>query len=212
MTVTAELALGELRIDADDGGFVVHGPGGAPEIDIFPDPDAVREWARFDDEGQFRPLSGAKTMRGGWRVRCRDEAELEAVIDAIYPLARRHQQLWSKGRLAIVPLDTVLGRQSGRYQVAAQLSERGRAIAGEALCGGCVKAPCWRGSFPAADDIPCPEPCSVLVALCREAALWEKDLPAPSEPDPAVGFAQFEEPGNGIRETVIAALRGENHG
>jgi hypothetical protein len=120
--------------------------------------------------------------------------------------------MWTEGRLAVVPLDTVLGRQSGRYEVAARLSERGRAIASEVLCGECVKAPCWRGSVPAAGEIPCPEPCSVLVALCREAALWEKDLPAPSQSDQSVGFAQFEQPGNEIRERVVAALRGRSNG
>ncbi len=212
MNVVAQRTVGELRIDADGEGFVVRGPGEPCEIDIGPDPDEVREWLRFDDRGRFRPLAGAKTLRTGWRVRCRDEAQLAAVIDAIYPLALRHQRLWAEGRLAIVPLDTVLGRQSGRYEVAARLSERGRAIASDMLCGRCVKAPLWRGAGPAAGGIPCPEPCSVLVALCREAALWEAVLPASAESDPSIGFAQFEEPGNEIREAVIAALRGAKDG
>ena len=43
-----------------------------------------------------------------------------------------------------------------------------------------------------------------MVALCREAALWQKEPPEPVEPDASVAFADFPTPGNAIRETYLA--------
>jgi hypothetical protein len=68
-----------------------------------------------------------------------------------------------------------------------------------------VKAPAWRGDQPAVDQIPCPEPCGVLVSLCREAALWQKDRPQPADVDPYVAFAAFDVPGNEVRERFLGA-------
>jgi hypothetical protein len=49
----------------------------------------------------------------------------------------------------------------------------------------------------------------VLVALAREAAIWEGELPWTAEPDPGVGFAEFETPGNVVRETYLRRMREE---
>ena len=46
----------------------------------------------------------------------------------------------------------------------------------------------------------------MFVALAREAAAWERDGAEPAPVDPAIPFAAFEEPGNEIREAVLAAL------
>ncbi|MCL6646686.1 MAG: hypothetical protein K6U88_17315, partial [Dehalococcoidia bacterium] len=60
--------------------------------------------------------------------------------------------------------------------------------------------------LPAPGSPPCPEACSVFVALAREAAAWEQEGAEPAPVDPAIPFAAFEEPGNEIREAVLAAL------
>ena len=33
--------------------------------------------------------------------------------------------------------------------------------------------------------MPCPEPCSVLLALCREAAVWQQERPHPTRRSPS---------------------------
>src|SRR6185437_2660421 len=100
---------------------------------------------------------------------------------------------------------------AGRYSVAASLDAHGRRLASEVLCSQCVRVPVWRGVQTDAAErggvarIPCPEPCSVLVSLCREAALWQQSPPVRSEPDRTVAFAAFETPGNEMREAYLAA-------
>lgn len=204
------LLLGQLTIDKGEDGFKVTGPTATAnedeensEVVLDCDPDALREWVRFDDRGRYRPLNGAKTMRAGWRLECRSIDELERCLEAVYPLALRHIELWRRRELEVAPIDRALNRQTGRYHKARDLSEAGRMLASEVLCGICVKAPVWRDVEPAAGQIPCPEPCSVLVALCREAAVWDEERPKAAEPDPKIGFADFEAPGNEVREAYL---------
>lgn len=167
--------------------------------------EELREVVRFDERGRYRPLSGAKSLPGGWRVRCRAD-DVDAVIEAVYPLATVHTRDWARSELRVVSLDDVLARQSGRYAIAASLDEDGRRLAREILCGDCVRSPVWAGEAPEGSEIPCPEPCSVFVSLCREAALWQDVRPDPSGIDPDVAYAAFEREGNAIREAYLARM------
>ena len=45
-----------------------------------------------------------------------------------------------------------------------------------------------------------------LIALCREAALWQQELPPPSTPDPDVAYADFATAGNETREAYLAGM------
>ena len=207
VTVTQE-TLGQLTIEPLEGGFSVQGPAdGSAERLVLPcDPAAIQQHMRRDDRGRYRPLSGARTLPSGWRLECRDGTELAEAVDAVYPLAATHRAQSNQGTLRVVPLASVLQRQSGRYAAAAELSDPGRAAAREALCGDCVRLPVWNGQAAKSDEIPCPEPCSVLVALCREGALWELNRPQPSAIDQAIGYADFTQPGNEIRERVLLLM------
>ena len=168
--------------------------------------DDVAEFVRTEDGGRYRPLSGARTLPRAWRYAARSAAERAAVIDAVYPLAPVHAQQLAAGTLRLVSLDEVLKRQSGRYESTSALSPGGRTRSSELVCGECVRTPVWRGDSCDSAGIPCPEPCSVLVAFCREAALWERETPEPAAPDPAVAWAAFEEPGNELRERYLHHL------
>jgi DR2241 stabilising domain/4Fe-4S iron-sulfur cluster binding domain len=203
--VTAVLGELLLRFGSDEA--IVEGPGpdpGARQVEA--DPDAIREFVRFDGDGRYRPLSGARSLPRNWHARFTDLTGLSAAVEAIYPLAFEHIAAYEEGRLVTVSLEEVLTRQSGRYASSASLGERGRGIAATALCRGCVRAPVWAGAPVAEGEIPCPEPCSVLVSLCREVAAWEAERPQRRRVDPAVGFAEFEHPGNEIREQCLALL------
>lgn len=202
----APSAIGELRIDADR----VCGPG-TPAVELPPDPEVIRRYVRFDDAGRYRPLPGARGLRSGWYVRTTATCTAVDIVEAVYPLALVHRQQAAAGSLRVVPLDAALARQSGRYESAASLSHRGRQLVRDILCGQCVRTPVWplatSDELPAPNSsLPCPEPCSVLIALAREAAAWEADPPPPAPPDPAVPVAAFETPGCTLRERLLAAI------
>lgn len=197
--------FGELRVERNDAGWMIYGPAAFAESPLVA-PGELREWTRTDALSRYRPLTGARTLRPGWRCRVLSGRELRETLEAIYPLATAHREQWQEGRLRVVGLDEVLRRQTGRYEAAAALSAAGRRAATDALCPRCVRVPIWSGAALAADDIPCPEPCSVMVSLCREAALWEVDRPTPAPVDPAVPFAAFETPGNELREATLRAF------
>ena len=204
MVTLRNFNLGQLAVEFDGETAVIHGPtGGVTEIEVESNEAALRNWVRHDAAGRYRPLPGANNLRADWRVRCSAALPLPAALDIIYPLAMLHLQQHRAGTLDVVPLQTVLERQTGRYARAVTLPSEARAVSANVLCGRCVKQPAWRGSTVERDQIPCPEPCSVLVSLCRDAASWES-APPPSVPvDPAIPWAAFESPGNEVREQYL---------
>ncbi|MDE2669859.1 MAG: DR2241 family protein [Chloroflexota bacterium] len=199
-----DFTLGEVAVAFRDGRVELSGPrSGADAHELTSTAEALREHVRFDEHGRYRPLSGARTLPGNWRVSL-SETLAEAAIDAIYPQALLHQQQASQGTLRVTTLDEVVARQRGRYRIAGELDAEGQERARDALCGRCVRAPVWAGEAEPEEEIPCPEPCSVMIALCREAALWQREPPQPSSPDPEVAFADFQTEGNEVREAYLA--------
>jgi hypothetical protein len=200
--------LGQLQLLVGLDEAVIVGPGPDPRAcELAGDPEAVRQHVRLDDEGRYRPLSGLRNLRSNWHARFTTLESFGAAVDAIYPLGQRHAALHAEGRLTVTTLDELFARQEGRYAVAADLSARGRELALGILCGSCVRVPLWTGAQVVSEGgIPCPEPCSLLLALCREAALWEREPPAITANDAQVPLGAFETPGNPIRETYIRAM------
>lgn len=190
--------LGQLTISDDAVG--VPGDG---EPHVIASADELFEYTRTDALGRYRPLTGAKTLRAGWRAPVSRALTAEQVIETVYPLALVHRRQLAEGTLRVVGLDEVLSRQSGRYEETAGLSEEGRRRATRTVCGECVRQPVWDGAASGPGEIPCPEPCSVLVAFCREAAVWEREWPGASAPDPDMPWAAFEDPGNELRERYL---------
>jgi len=190
--------LGQLTIDGDGLGV----PGPKEEV-LISTPDEVLTHTRTDNLGRYRPLSGAKTLPTGWRARFGEDLPAERAIEQVYPLALTHQRQFASGTLRVVSLEDVLSRQSGRYEEVASLSANARNRVVETVCGECVRRPVWDGASCSRDEIPCPEPCSVLVAFCREAAIWQAERPSPSPQDAAVAWAAFDIPGNELREAYL---------
>lgn len=199
-----DFPLGEVTVAFPEEGVALSGPSTGDEpLQLAPTIEALREHVRFDGIGRYRPLSGARTLPGNWRALLPDSLT-EAAIEAIYPQAMLHQEQARRGSLRVVPFEDVVARQRGRYRIAGELDGEGREHARAVLCGVCVRTPVWAGGEAAEGGIPCPEPCSVMVALCREAALWQRERPRPSGPDPEVAFAGFATAGNEIREAYLA--------
>ena len=199
-----DFTFGEVAVAFRDGRGELSGPrSGADARELTGTIEALREHVRFDDNGRYRPLSGARTLPGNWRVSL-PENLTEAAIDTIYPQALLHQRQAAQRTLRVTTLDEVVARQRGRYRVAGELDAEGQERARDALCDQCVRTPVWTGEAASGQEIPCPEPCSVMVALCREAALWQQEAPQPSSPDPEVAFADFQTEGNEVREAYLA--------
>lgn len=208
-----DFTFGELAVAFRVGQVEIRGPRSGPDAsELAGRVEALREHVRSDDCARYRPLSGARTMPGNWRVFL-PEMLTEAAIDAIYPQALLHQRQAAEGTLRVTPFEEVVARQQGRYRIAGELDTEGRERAREALCGRCVRTPVWAGEAASKEAIPCPEPCSVMVALCREAALWQREAPQASSPDPQAPFADFSAPGNEVREAYLARTpAGATHG
>lgn len=206
MVTAGSFKLGQLDVEFDGETAIVHGPrGGAPVVEIESNEESLRNWVRHDATGRYRPLPGAINLRADWRVRCSTALPLSAALDIVYPLAMLHIDQNRAGALDVVSLQTVLERQTGRYASAVTLPSESRAIAASVLCGRCIKQPAWQGATVERVQIPCPEPCSVMVSLCRDAAMWESALPPPVPVDPALPWAAFESPGNEVREQYLGA-------
>lgn len=199
-------AFGEIDVAFAEGRVTLTGPraGHTPRT-LEATMEALREHVRFDDRGRYRPLSGARTMPGGWRVAL--PARLAgAALEAVYPQAALHQAQAAAGRLRVVPFAETVARQRGRERAAAGLDADGRDRARATLCGGCVRTPVWAGESAAAEAIPCPEACGLLLALCREAARWRDEPPPSAPPDADVPHAAFDTPGNEAREAYLLAV------
>ncbi len=203
--MTESRTFGQLTIEASPRGATIGVPG-EPVRALESTETALLDFVRYDDLGRYRPLSGAETLPRGWEVTIGSDLPLDRAIETVYPLALVHQRHFAQGILRIVPLEDVLARQTGRYETARNLSIDGRARVVETVCGACVRCPVWDSAPCGPNDIPCPEPCSVFVAFCREAAGWEAAMPSSSTPNPEVPWAAFEEPGNELREQYLAGM------
>ena len=205
---SGDFSWGELMVNRDADHVAIEGPRCTSLPDSAPvDVDEFRDWLRHSEQGVYRPLSGAKSMRGNWQLQGLAVSEAIEYLDAVYPLAWRHRCQYRAGELCVNPCEEVLRRQTGRYKRAAQLSEVGRHGCVLALCAQCVRVPCWneaptgiQGEF-----IPCPEPCNLFVTLASEALDWTQNSLPVCETNEAegVGFAEFKHPGNPIRNRYL---------
>ena len=93
------------------------------DLEIFQDPEDAIEIARYDDTGNYRALKTAPNLRHGWRVELRASDGLKRALDHFYPGRLAIFIAWKTGRLRATPLRETLDRQSGRYRIAARISD-----------------------------------------------------------------------------------------
>lgn len=195
--------LGELQVRFDGHIATLSTKGTPADQQPTPEPAALRDWARADAGGRYRPISGLPGLRPGLYVQVDVEGLVDA-LDAIYPLATTHIRASARGELRVTALREVLARQSGRYAPAAAIGETTLNAARDALCGSCARTPAW-DQRPLKKTIPCPEACSALVALARDLAVLP-DARQQAPIDPLVPDAEFETPGNRYRERALQQL------
>jgi len=145
---------------------------------------ALRELAAVNSAGQFRPLRSAPDLRAGWRARCADLTALDEALRELYPGSIPD---WFAARQAAPPVThyrEFTNRQTGMYRTAQKLTDAqaGRVITAGCHARFCLKQRRWTVDGTSVDapgtdksEIPCLEPCAVLLELARKAARIEQE-------------------------------------
>lgn len=161
------------------------------ELKRHADPVEAREIARYDAEGNFRPLKTAPTLKRGWLLETGSLDGLLMALEFFYPASLGLWLSQMKGCLHPTPLRETLDRQTGMYRITQLLRDD---QAGElvATCcnseSGCLRTILWElskgipvttlpstklslDSLPP-DRIPliCRELCNLAVAAARPVA------------------------------------------
>src|SRR4030095_2544129 len=105
------------------------------------------EIARYDDDGNYRPLKTAPNLRHVWRIELRTMEELKRALDNFYPGRLSVFVAWQSGQLRTTPLRETLDRQSGMYRIAAKISDAQIDDLVADFCrsnGGCLRTILWK--------------------------------------------------------------------
>lgn len=156
----------------------------ASALETHADPREARSIAKRDDDGRYRPLKTAPSLRTGWRFADLDGAELVATVDFFYPATVANWHREREGDLDVDHWRETMERQTGIYGLV-KTWDRGEGHdhvewVAEACCvdSQCLKRREWdydedtelaveRGD----GEFPCREPCSLVIAAARQ---WTK--------------------------------------
>ena len=137
--------------------------------------EGLRELARLDEAGNFRPLRAAPNLRRGWTYRAPGLAGLRLALDYLYPAELANAVLASEGTLPLTPWQETAERQTGRFRIVREIDDAAVLELVAAHCeSGCLKARLWppatEPAQPGANELPlpCPEACNFLVGKARE--------------------------------------------
>jgi sirohydrochlorin cobaltochelatase len=158
--------------------------------------------ARNDASGAFRPLHSAPTLNRGWRLDLATLDELRLALDFFYPAALGMAHALEQDKLASVPLREVLGRQTGMYRFANNITdEQAHAMIGKCCADTkCLRRILWplTASQPMANEaasktqpnhapnaIPllCIEACTHIVSAARKVARESFEAAQPKSAD-----------------------------
>lgn len=195
--LTDHLCIGQILIcKGHDGSVLSHRDDeGRDDLQKSSNPEDALEIARYDDNGNYRPLKTAPNLRHGWQLQLVHVHALRIALDHFYPGRLAMFAAWKANLLTTTPLRATLDRQSGMYRIAAKISNQQLDPLVANFCrtdGGCLRTILWKrdasgaiastklppGKFDPAHDptargeetIPllCQEACNLLVAECRK--------------------------------------------
>jgi hypothetical protein len=160
------------------------------ELTEYEDPLDARDLAKRDDDGRYRPLKTAPTLRSGWRFPDLGPDSLVEAVDTFYPATVANWHREREGALDISHWHETIERQTGIYGVVKTWDrqdgyEHVNWVA-EACCedSQCVKRREWQYDDDTALDIdggdgefPCREPCSVVISAARKWTTLEGEQP-----------------------------------
>lgn len=143
--------IGQIEIRSHEGGFALFHREDAARKDLKTSraPHDAADLAKFDDEGNYRPLKTAPNLRHGWRLEVTDLDAVQEALELFYPGRLAALVAWEANRLATTPLRETLDRQSGMYRVAAKISDEqadaliGRFCRSGGGTPGCLRTILW---------------------------------------------------------------------
>jgi len=204
-------------------------------VEEIPDVEAADEMATTDADGQYRPLRTAPTLRDGWIAPDLDAHTCPELVATIYPATIANWYREREGTLDVTHFDAAAARQSGIYAVVDDLDRAAIDWLASACCRDemCLKRRAWDAGaedpldVPRGDgEMPCREPCSLVVAAARAFTKQEQEPPqtyqfelTPSEhetlldcldavaADRSVRLADLDEGANRYRARYLQAKR-----
>src|SRR5438128_2694648 len=146
-------------------------------------PGAARQIAQFTAAGAFRPLKSAPNLQSGWCMEVRDDSELEAVLNQLYPGSVADWFAAQSSSPPVTHYREFTGRQTGMYRITTKLNDAQVAQVIGACCHEslCLKRRLWsvQGFQPDPPErksaIPCLEPCALLLELARNAVRLDQE-------------------------------------
>ena len=149
------------------------------DLELHTDPHDAAEIARWDAEGNYRPLKGAPTLRRGWLLKLKSTDEVRLVLDLIYPAAIGLWLAWLNKSIAPTPLNETLARQTGMFRRMRDLPDAVACSVVQSCCNpqsGCLRHNVWpiNATTPHQFTKPDPSPSPREIPfLCTEACnLW----------------------------------------
>lgn len=144
----------------------------------------ARRIARLDDEGRYRPLKTAPTLRTGWEISGVDATEVLRTIDRLYPATVQNWNLACQGELDVTHWRETAERQTGMYDLVDELPAESVEWLAESCCvdSQCLKRREWDYdeetplAVPRGEgEFPCREPCSLVISCARKFTILESE-------------------------------------
>jgi hypothetical protein len=153
----------------------------ADTLEEYTDPLTARELATYTDDGSYRPLKTAPTLRTGWEFPALGPDQLAEAVDFFYPATITNWQHERTDDLDVSHWRETMARQTGMYGVV-ETWDRGDGHehaewVAESCCqdSQCLKRRRWQYddktelATPGGDGVfPCREPCSLVVTAARK--------------------------------------------
>ena len=154
------------------------------DLAVHDDPLDARAIAETDEDGRYRPLKTAPTLRAGWVFPRLSGERLVRAVDFFYPATVANWHREREGALDVTHWREAAERQTGIYDIVDELSGEQVEWLAESCCvdSQCLKRRRWdedEGTeldVPRGDgEFPCREPCSVVIAAARKWAIGESE-------------------------------------
>ncbi|WP_420595216.1 DR2241 family protein [Deinococcus sp.] len=137
-------------------------------------PEGVRDYARLDEGGEYRPVHTLRNLARGWRAVLSRE-DLPRAMHLLYPAVIEESYAHHHHALRCTPWAATARRQTGIYAKVQKATPQQVEHVASDVCGGCLKTRLWANdalnqTFFAGvpGGIPCAEACTLLVAEVRE--------------------------------------------
>ncbi|GAB7017812.1 DR2241 family protein [Halostagnicola bangensis] len=154
------------------------------ELEVYDQPREARDISTYDENGQYRPLKTAPTLRSGWAFTGLSGTELVDAVDFFYPATVANWHREREGALDVDHWTETAERQTGIYDVIDELPREAVEWMAEACCvdSQCLRRREWQYEERDQLDVdggdgkfPCREPCSLVIAAARKWAILESE-------------------------------------